>query len=158
FTDAPVPLFLLAMDGTVLRVNKSAGQLLGSKPGYATGRPFTAFVALPGRAMVRTQLNAVARSGKLSRVSCALLGSPGLVTLELTIGLVRSGGEADRLVVAIVGETGAGAALRATDTDAREPDGGRAPAGREGEVKAITQRMDLVSAVSRLLLEDQNFS
>src|SRR5215470_19444621 len=43
FTDAPVPLFLLARDGTVLRVNKAAAELLGSKPGYATGRPFTTF-------------------------------------------------------------------------------------------------------------------
>ncbi len=47
FSDVPVPLFLLARDGTVVRVNKSAAELLGSKPGYATGRPFTAFVALP---------------------------------------------------------------------------------------------------------------
>ncbi len=64
FTDAPVPLFLLARDGTVLRVNKAAAELLGSKPGYATGRPFTTFVALSGRAAVQTQLNAVARSGQ----------------------------------------------------------------------------------------------
>jgi serine phosphatase RsbU (regulator of sigma subunit)/PAS domain-containing protein len=156
FTDAPVPLFLLAMDGTVLRVNKAAGQMLGSKPGYATGRPFTAFVALPGRTMVRTQLNAVARTGKVSRVNCALIGSPDLATLELTIGLISIGGEADRLVVAIAGE--AGAAPLATDTDAQDPDGRRPQASAESTVEAITQRMDLVTAVSRMLLEDENFS
>jgi serine phosphatase RsbU (regulator of sigma subunit)/PAS domain-containing protein len=156
FTDAPVPLFLLAGDGTVLRVNKSAGQLLGSKPGYATGRPFTAFVTLPGRAMVKTQLNAVARSGKVGRVNCALLGSPGLATLELTIGQISIGGEADRLIVAILGE--ARGAPPAADRDAREQDGDSAPAGRDGAVEAMTQRMDLVTAVSRLLLEDENFS
>jgi serine phosphatase RsbU (regulator of sigma subunit)/PAS domain-containing protein len=156
FTDAPVPLFLLARDGTVLRVNKSAGQLLGAKPGYATGRPFTAFVTLPGRATVKTQLNAVARTGKIGRARCALLGSPGVATLELTIGLLRIGGEADRLIVAIAGETG-GAPLP-TVMNARQPDGRGAPGGREGVVEAITQRMDLVTAASRLLLENEDFS
>ena len=77
FSDVPVPLFLLATDGTVLRVNEAAGQLLGSRPGYATGRPITAFVALPDRATVQTQLNAVARSGRVGRVRCGLLGSAG---------------------------------------------------------------------------------
>ncbi len=77
FSDVPVPLFLLARDGTVVRVNKSAAELLGSKPGYATGRPFTAFVALQSRAAVETKLSAVARSGQEARVRCGLLGSAG---------------------------------------------------------------------------------
>ena len=46
FQDAPVPLFLIARDGTVQRVNRAAGDMIGAKPGYATGRPFTAFVAI----------------------------------------------------------------------------------------------------------------
>src|SRR5712664_2196012 len=33
FQDAPVPLFLLARDGTVQRVNRSSGDLIGAKPG-----------------------------------------------------------------------------------------------------------------------------
>src|SRR3989442_6037134 len=35
FQDAPVPLFLLTRDGTVQRVNRPAGDLVGAKPGYA---------------------------------------------------------------------------------------------------------------------------
>src|SRR5262245_11002056 len=50
FQDAPVPLFLVTRDGAVQRVNRAAGDMIGARPGYATGRPFTAFVALPSRA------------------------------------------------------------------------------------------------------------
>src|SRR5262245_11573851 len=78
FTDAPVPLFMLAADGTVQRVNKAAAELLGSKPGYATGRSFTTFVALQNRAAVQTQLNAVARNGRIGRVRCGFLSSAGV--------------------------------------------------------------------------------
>ena len=70
FQDTPVPLFLLTRDGTVQRVNKAAGDLIGAKPGYATGRPFTAFVNLPSRAAVNSQLTAVARTGKQRRIRC----------------------------------------------------------------------------------------
>src|SRR5262249_51750877 len=100
FTDAPAPLFLLARDGTVLRVNKAAAELLGSKPGYATGRPFTTFVELSGRAALQTQLNAVARSGRVGQVRASLLGSAGPAPRELAIGLVSVSGENDRLIVA----------------------------------------------------------
>lgn len=167
FTDVPVPLFLLARDGTVLRVNKSAGQLLGSKPGYATGRPFTAFVALQSRAAVQTKLNAVARSGTAGRVTCGLLGSAGAALHALTIGLVSVSGEADRLVVAVTDGTDAGAENRQAAPAAAKagrksrgasgatPEQGGHPAGA---VEAITQRMDLVTAVTRILLENENFS
>jgi serine phosphatase RsbU (regulator of sigma subunit)/PAS domain-containing protein len=151
FTDAPVPLFLLARDGTVLRVNKAAGELLGSKPGYATGRPFTTFVELSSRAAVQTQLNAAARSGRVGAVRCGLLGSAGPAALDLTIGLVSVSGDSDRLIVAVGNGAGSAAGpLRAADgAQVRKP---------AGAVEAITQRMDLVTAVTRLLLENENFS
>ncbi len=165
FSDVPVPLFLLATDGTVLRVNEAAGQLLGSRPGYATGRPITAFVALPDRATVQTQLNAVARSGRVGRVRCGLLGSAGTVAGELATGLVRVSGEADRLVVAVSGGAGAGAASgdqagAASGDQAGAASGnpaGAAPGHAAGAVEAITQRMDLVTAVTRRLLENESF-
>src|SRR5262249_49663618 len=103
FADAPIPLFLLALDGTVLRVSKTAAQLLGAKPGYATGRSFTAFVALSGRAAVQTQLTAVARSGKTRRIRCDLLGPNGQVPSLLTVGVVRVSGDEDQLVVGVTG-------------------------------------------------------
>ncbi|HEX6930682.1 MAG TPA: SpoIIE family protein phosphatase [Streptosporangiaceae bacterium] len=164
FSEAPVPLFLLARDGTVLRVNKAGADLLGSKPGYATGRAFPAFVTLSGRAAVETQLNAVARSGRTGRVRCGLLGAAGPAPRDLTISLVSVSGDNDRLIVAVA--NGALDAAPATQAVADAEPGtvmaGEAEAGGgdrpAGAVEAITQRMDLVTAVTRLLLENENFS
>jgi PAS domain S-box-containing protein len=178
FTDAPVPLFLLARDGTVLRVNKAAAELIGSKPGYATGRPFTTFVDLSGRAAVQTQLNAIARSGRSGKVRSSLLGSDGPAAFELAIGLVSVSGDNDRLLVAVgngasaaVGQ-GATADVPVTTSTAATANGGPARGGGKAEtagggdsrgrpagaVQAITHRMDLVTAMTRLLLENENFS
>jgi len=185
---APVPLFLLTRDGTVQRVNKAAGDLIGAKPGYATGRPFTAFVNLPSRAAVNSQLTAVARTGKQRGIRCSLLAAGGLVPSELIIGTVAVRGEADPLMVAVRATaappskpaappsqaprdaaTGNNAprdnATRdnATHDDAArgEADDAGGPGGdgtRLGAVQAITRRLDLVTAVARLLLENQGFS
>jgi serine phosphatase RsbU (regulator of sigma subunit)/PAS domain-containing protein len=158
FQDTPVPLFLLTRDGTVQRVNKAAGDLIGAKPGYATGRPFTAFVNLPSRAAVNSQLTAVARTGKQRGIRCSLLSADGLVPSELIIGTVAVRGEADPLMVAVRATTDPPKPARkapAPDTVADDPDG---DAGRLGAVQAITRRLDLVTAVARLLLENQGFS
>jgi serine phosphatase RsbU (regulator of sigma subunit)/PAS domain-containing protein len=162
FAEAPVPLLLLTHDGTVQRVNRSAGDLIGAKPGYATGRPFTAFVALPSRAAVNSQLTAVGRTGKQRRIRCSLIAADGLVSCELVIGRIGVRGnpdDADPLLIAV------------RDADARPPaDDGAAQARAQetkGEsaggsllsgVQAITRRLDLVTAVARLLLENEGFS
>ena len=164
FTDAPVPLFLLSADGTVQRVNKAAGQLLGSQPGYATGRSFTTFVALQSRAAVQTQVNAVARSGRVGRVRCDLLSSAGAAPAELTIGLVSVSGDRDRLIVAVLGGPTASedddpTTVRPTDVSTSGNHAAETRSkGSARAVEAITQRMDLVTAVTRLLLENESFS
>jgi len=154
FADAPVPLLLLTRDGTVQRVNRSAGDLIGAKPGYATGRPFTAFVALPSRAAVNSQLLAVGRTGKQRRIRCSLIAADGLVPCEFVIGRISVRGnrdEADPLLIAV------------RDANARPPADSQARgegAGRSqlAGVQAITRRLDLVTAVARLLLENEGFS
>ena len=152
FADAPVPLLLLTRDGTVQRVNRSAGDLIGAKPGYATGRPFTAFVALPSRAAVNSQLTAVARTGKQRRIRCSLIAADGLAPCELVIGRIGVRGnrdEADPLLITV------------RDADARPPAADvRAEAKEPGlpGVHAVTRRLDLVTAVARLLLENEGFS
>ena len=167
---APVPLFLLTRDGTVQRVNKAAGDLIGAKPGYATGRPFTAFVNLPSRAAVNSQLTAVARTGKPRGIRCSLLAADGLIPSELIIGTVAVRGEADPLIVAVRDTAdrppkaadrpskSAGRPSKAARDEADDADGPGGDGGRLGAVQAITRRLDLVTAVARLLLENQGFS
>jgi len=150
FQDAPVPLFLIARDGTVQRVNRAAGDMIGARPGYATGRPFTAFVALPSRAAVNSQLTAVGRTGKPRQVRCSLVAGDGLVPCELAIGRVGVKGnpdESDPLLVAVRDA----AAAPAQEATAR-------PRSELGAVQAITRRLDLVTAVARLLLENEGYS
>ena len=160
FQDAPVPLFLLTRDGTVQRVNSSAGDLIGAKPGYATGRPFTAFVALPSRAAVNSQLTAVGRTGKQRRIRCRLVAADGLVPCELVIGRVGVRGnrdEADPLLIAVR----AAAARPPADGGAPETQGAQGEGAGHSQlagVQAITRRLDLVTALARLLLENEGFS
>src|SRR6266851_1963477 len=159
FQDAPVPLFLLTRDGTVQRVNRSAGDLIGAKPGYATGRPFTAFVGLPSRAAVNSQLTAVGRTGRQRQIRCSLIAAGALVPCELIIARVEVRGswdEAGPLMVAV-----RDAAIPRTEPpeeDAGDAEGTGTGRSRLGAVQAITRRLDLVTAVARLLLENEGFS
>ena len=159
FAEAPVPLLLLTRDGTVQRVNRSAGDLIGAKPGYATGRPFAAFVALPSRAAVNSQLTAVARTGKQRRIRCSLLAEDGLVPCELVIGRIAVRGnrdESDPLLISIRDtdtDTGARPSAEAPRAEGEAAGGSRLPA-----VQAITRRLNVVTAVARLLLENEGFS
>ena len=83
FQQAPVPLFLLSADGTVRRVNAAAGELLGSGPGYATGKLFAAFVDPPSRAAVKTLLATAARTGEPRELRCGLLTGEHMVSHAL---------------------------------------------------------------------------
>ena len=154
FQDAPVPLFLVTRDGTVQRVNRAAGDLIGARPGYATGRPFTAFVALPSRAAVNSQLTAVGRTGKPRQLRCSLVAGDGLVPCELVIGRVGVRGnpdESDPLVIAVHDVVARPASDEAGRATAK-------PRSQLGAVQAITRRLDLVTAVARLLLENEDYS
>ncbi len=156
FHDAPVALILVERDGTVRRVNQAAGELLDTGTGYATGRPFRAFVDLPSRAAVDSQLAAVIRTGKPRQVRCELLTGTGTTECELTAGLARPRGDEDQLVVAV------------HEVGPPSPRGGRAGTGTRNKagraetakdvppplVAAMTRRLDLTTAVARLLLEN----
>src|ERR1700729_3586678 len=77
FQQVPVPLFLLGLDGTVRRANSAAGQLVGSGSGYPTGKLLTAFIDLPFRAALQSQLAAVVRTGEIRMVRCGVLTADG---------------------------------------------------------------------------------
>jgi serine phosphatase RsbU (regulator of sigma subunit)/PAS domain-containing protein len=157
FQDAPAPLFLVARDGTVQRVNRAAGDLIGAKPGYATGRPFGAFVDMSSRAALNSQLTAVGRTGKPRRLRCRLIAEDGQVPCELVIGRVGIKG---------AGEDTGPLVITVLDTPARVPEDKsqedkpqvKQPKPELGAVQAVTRRLDLVTAVARLLLENEGFS
>lgn len=172
FQEAPVPLFLLDRDGTVRRANRRAGNLLGFSPGYATGKPFTAFVELPARAAVQTQLAAARRTGEGRQIRCGLLGVTGPVPNVLDIGPVSLAGEPDQLIVAATRAGPASATGRrgrpsaaARQSDAAGQDLRADPDLRAGsdqqplaEVRTATGRLDLLGAATRLVLENATVS
>jgi|HubBroStandDraft_6_1064221.scaffolds.fasta_scaffold28113_2 serine phosphatase RsbU (regulator of sigma subunit)/PAS domain-containing protein len=163
FQDAPVPMFLLGPDATVQQVNTRAAELLGSGPGYAVGKLFTAFVDLPARAAVQSQLAAVARTGKTRRIQCRLLHPDGPAGTELTVGLAQVRGDDDQLVV-VASAPGTGAD---TGTDGDQPASAKPP-GTPGAgggpdsparlMEAMIHRYDLVTSATRLFLENATYS
>ena len=189
FASAPVPMFLLDRDGTVRRANVRAGELLGSGTGYATGKALTAFVDLPSRAAVHSQLAAVVRTGKGRRVACSLLGRDAVISAVLLLDVIDRGAEPGLIMAAAIQVPGRSAAPPA-DGGSAVPAGARAapkpgqratpapppasitapaagdtvgPAPAEDSealrtVEAITHRLDVVTAATRLLLENATFS
>ena len=149
FTHAPVPLFVLEADATVRRANGRAGDLIGAPPGYATGKALTAFVDLPSRAAVKSQLAATARTGKARLVECRLLGPDGPVAATLAADVITLQ-DGTRLLVVAAASPGAAASVPSRTT--------RAGDGTDGLVQAMTRRMDMVTAVTRLLLDNSTFS
>ena len=156
FQHAPSPLFVLEPDGTIRRANSRAGDLIGAPPGYATGRALTAFVDLPSRATVKSQLAAVARTGTARRVDCRLLGPAGPFDATLIADVITLQDGTRLLVVTAAaqaqGARGAGKAPRERGGSR----GGRPP--QDNTVRAMTRRMDMVTAVTRLLLDNSTFS
>jgi serine phosphatase RsbU (regulator of sigma subunit)/PAS domain-containing protein len=149
FQHAPFPLFLLERDGTVRRANEMAGELIGASPGYATGKPLTAFADPPSRAAVRTHLAAAARTGKPRRAACRLLGPDGPADVTLAIRVLELPGDPRLLIAGVT----AGQAPAPPERDARGAQ--RAPARA---VRSMVQRMDMITAVTRLLLDNSTFS
>jgi serine phosphatase RsbU (regulator of sigma subunit)/PAS domain-containing protein len=162
FQEAPVALFVLEVDGTVRRVNRAAGELLHTGSGYATGRPFTAFVDLPARAAVDSQLAAVIRTGATRQLQCELLAGDGTAHCELTVGLARPRGDSDQIIVA-VRETGPPARNGRNEPKTGRASNGAAASGKTAApgngavapvISAMTRRLDLMTAVARLLLHN----
>ena len=156
FAAAPLPLYVVDSEGTVLRANSAACEVLGVGPGYATGKALTALVEPAARAALRSQLAAVGRSGKPARLTCGMAGATGVVRSELVIGPVRVRGDADRLLVALSPKS---------HKDALGADNARASATRHAGdasdtavVATAAGRLDLLAAAARLLLEGASIS
>ena len=158
FQEAPVPLFLLERDATVRRVNNRASDIIGSRPAYVAGKPFTLFVDLPARAAVQTFLAAAARTGRARQMECGLLGADGVADVRLTVEPISLPEDSGVLLVA-ASYDGAPAPRPAAPRPAppRGPGREREPATVQA-VQTMARRMDLLTAVTRLLLENSTFS
>jgi serine phosphatase RsbU (regulator of sigma subunit)/PAS domain-containing protein len=152
FQHAPTPLFLLEPDGTIRRANGRAGDLIGAPPGYATGRPLTAFVDPPSRAAVTSQLAAAARTGTARQVECKLLGPAGPADATLTADVIDIQ-DSTRLLI-VTAATGAVSAVKG----AKGAKGAKSAKGTDDTVRTMVRRMDMVTAVTRLLLDNSTFS
>jgi serine phosphatase RsbU (regulator of sigma subunit)/PAS domain-containing protein len=159
FQRTPTALFLLEQDTTIRRANDQAAALLGFPTGYATGKALAAFVDLPFRAAVQTQLAAVARNGQDRKVNCRVLTSNGTLGVTLTAARVELPGDPPLFVVTITpAEAGAGnggpaaAAAGASGASAVEDD------VTDPAIVAMTKRLDMVTAVTQLLLDNSTFS
>ena len=154
FQQAPVPLFLLEQDGTIRRANNQAAALLGVPSGYATGKTLASFVDLPFRAAVQTQLAAVARTGKSRTAGCRLLAAGGPVDVTLTAAAADLPGDPPvRIVTAVPGGGTPAAGGGPDDKPAKRPTAKGDPA-----IAAMTRRLDAVTAVTRVLLDNSTFS
>ncbi|HYK70335.1 MAG TPA: SpoIIE family protein phosphatase [Streptosporangiaceae bacterium] len=145
FTATPLPLYVVDGDGTVLRANAAAGELIGAGPGYATGRSLATLIEPAARAALRSKLAAALRTGASGRVSCGMLGSDGVVPSELLIEPLAVRGDADRLLVAVARDPSrSGKAQRRTASKA---------AADNATMAAGVRRLDLLAEAARLLLE-----
>ena len=160
FQRTPAALFLLEQDSTIRRANDRAAALLGFPAGYATGKPLTSFVDLPFRAALQTQLAAVARTGADRKANCRVLTSTGPLDATLTAAAVELPGDPPLFMVTVA--PGRGRFRRHRRPSRR---GGRrraAPAAIEDAtdpaITAMTKRLDMVTAVTRLLLDNSTFS
>jgi serine phosphatase RsbU (regulator of sigma subunit)/PAS domain-containing protein len=160
FQNAPAPLLLLEPDGTIRRANAKAGELIGASPGYATGKQLTAFIDLPSRASVQSQLAAAIRTGTTRQADCRLLGPAGPADATLTANVITLPDDS-RLIIAVFSPGGmtprgtppllGGNLFPQTPSAPLRGDGA-------GEILQMTRRMDMITAVTRLLLDNSTFS
>ena len=150
FQQVPVPLFLLGLDGTVRRANVAAGQLVGSRSGYPTGKLLTTFIDLPFRAALQSQLAAVVRTGEPRSLRCGVLTPDGVAECQITVCPVLARGDSGQLVVAVgaPGVAPAGPAPELADSRNGESQQG------DLAVRSATRRLDLVTSATRILLEN----
>jgi PAS domain S-box-containing protein len=149
FQDAPVPLFLLERDGTVRRVNRQAGALLGSSAGYLTGKPFPVFCDMATRAAVGSHIAGVFHSGQRRRTRVRFLSKHGPVNADVTLARIWVSGEPEPLVVA------------ATAPSTREPAAQETTpevSATEDAVAMIVHRMDVLATATGMLLEDDSLT
>jgi len=173
FTGTPVALFVVDHDGTVLRANATACELLGVGPGYATGKSLAALTEPASRAALRSQLAAAVRTGAITRLRCGMLADAGLVRCELEIRPLALRGDSNRLLVTVsatatrrsdvaphdgVSDSGVGPGALLKAAAAADAAAADAAAADAAAVASSARRLDLLAAAARQLLESSTVS
>ena len=170
FARTPVALFLLEHSGTIRRANDRAAALLGFPSGYATGKQLTVFIDPAYRAAAQTLLAAVARTGADRMADCRILTADGSLEVTLSVAALVLPGDPPLLLIAAAPAGDAGAGLDAgvsagrgagqRDPGRRDPGGRAATKGAtvDPDIASMTKRLDMVTAVTRLLLDNSTFS
>ena len=159
FQRTPAALFLLEQDSTIRRANDRAAALLGFPAGYATGKPLTSFVDLPFRAALQTQLAAVGRTGADRKANCRVLTSTGPLDATLTAAAIELPGDPPLFMVTVAPAGAAGGAGAGGAGSAAEAAGQAAIEDvTDPAITSMTRRLDMVTSVTRLLLDNSTFS
>lgn len=144
FQQVPAAIFVLEKDGTIRRANAAAAELIGASSGYVTGRAFSALAEPSARAALRSRLAAVARTGESQVLSCGLMSSGQVRPCTLSVSTLSVRGDDDRLLIAATAQSAPWPTAPPEPGDANEGD----------LVTTMTRRLDAVTALNRLLLEN----
>jgi serine phosphatase RsbU (regulator of sigma subunit) len=156
FQQVPVPLFLLALDGTVRRANAAAGRLMGSGLGYPTGKRFTALVDPPSRAAVQSQIADVIRTGETSTLRCGMLTAAGVAECEVTASPLEVRGDSGQIALTVTAPAGAapsGGVPGAAEPSAAAPPAAAPDGDAQDALRRVIRRLDLVTSATRILLD-----
>ncbi|MGI3229144.1 PAS domain-containing protein [Streptomyces sp. GTA36] len=118
FQRLPLPVALMDRETVVRRLNFAATNFTGVRAGYATGRPFSGFLAHPDRAAFRSQTAAVARGDGDRSLTVHLQQRPA-VPVRATLTALRPSGEPRTAVLVVLQSAGG--------RGRRRPRAGRAP-------------------------------
>ncbi|WP_405151328.1 SpoIIE family protein phosphatase [Sphaerisporangium sp. NBC_01403] len=147
----PVPVIVLDNAGTVRRVNAEASRLLGSPDGYLTGRAFPLLVDVSRRAAFRSHLTSVLHTGETAAFPTRLAHQGRAHNVRLVLTQLRMPGEPQEMIAAV-----------ALPVEVRMPEPGQEaepePAPEESIVMGTARRQELMSQLTRLLLDEESLS
>nr|WP_246497384.1 SpoIIE family protein phosphatase [Sphaerisporangium rubeum] len=147
----PVPIAVLDSAGTVRRVNAETSRLLGSPDGYLTGRAFPLLVDVSRRAAFRSHLTSVLHTGEAAAFQTRLTHQGRAHDVRLVLTRLRMPGERQEMVAAM-----------ALPIEVRVPDSAREEGHEQGPeesvVIAAARRRELMSQLTRLLLDEESLS
>ncbi|MFC7383706.1 SpoIIE family protein phosphatase [Sphaerisporangium rhizosphaerae] len=148
----PVPVIILDTTGTVRRVNAEASRLLGSPDGYLTGRAFPLLVDVSRRAAFRSHLTSVLHTGETAAFPTRLAHQGRAHNVRLVLTQLRMAGEPQEMIAAVALPV----EVRAPEAGQVAPEPEQSP--EESFIMAAARRQELMSRLTRLLLDEESLS